>query len=617
MLKFKKENPFLVLETDKKVGLCIIPHSIHKEIVDTLLSDTIIYKKLDSNPLNSLNNNIKTFLDELLITKNISKRLHSKLFINNSKLAVLRLLPKLHKSKFGGRLIINCKNYPTSNIALLIDLILQPFIKTCDSFLLDSQNLIQDTKNLFFNINSKLVAADFENLFPNIDPNDALTKISDFISSNFNSNEITSFAFHNLLKFIFENNFFSYLDLFFQQIKGVAMGSKCAPSIANLYLSILEKSFIFIHKPIFYKRYVDDIFIIVDNYNFDINILLHYFGLKLNITSHNLVNFLDLNISLNTITNKLEFSLYIKPTQTFSYLLNESCHPNFIFKNIPKSLFFRIRRICSSIIDYYFFARKFHSQLLSRGYDSASLNKCIRMIGDLNRDDIINYKTKNAKTFDFKSTLFFKIPFNFNFLNLEKTFSDSFNIIKNNNNSLSNIKFNLINSMNFNLSQLLVHGAKMNTYKKYNYTKCNKKKCITCSFANINFYLNLNNFSLPILSNSSCSSKNVVYILNCIKCNIFYIGQSNNFERRFKEHYYTSSYNNEKCKKYPIHIHFNSSPHNIKRDLRFLIFKTNLDDKNTRLNIENQIIHLFIILNMKIINEEIPDLYSYKNMKLF
>ena len=45
--------------------------------------------------------------------------------------------------------------------------------------------------------------------------------------------------------------------------------------------------------------------------------------------------------------------MYIKPTNTFSYLLTNSNHPEFIFNNIPKSLFIRIRRICDSLIDYY------------------------------------------------------------------------------------------------------------------------------------------------------------------------------------------------------------------------------------------------------------------------
>jgi hypothetical protein len=104
----------------------------------------------------------------------------------------------------------------------------------------------------------------------------------------------------------------------------------------------MEDNFLVIHKPLFYCRFIDDIFVILDK-NFNIEILINSFGnLKLNIMSNKSVNFLDLAISLDPNTNFLHFSLYTKPTNTYSYLLYNSNHPNFIFKNIPKSIFIRI-----------------------------------------------------------------------------------------------------------------------------------------------------------------------------------------------------------------------------------------------------------------------------------
>ena len=151
------------------------------------------------------------------------------------------------------------------------------------------------------------------------------------------------------------------------------MGSKCGPSIANIYISLLEKNFLTIHKPLLYVRFIDDIFTVM-NGTFDINLLLNNFiYLKLNLVTSKIVVFLDLTIELSQITGTLIFSLYTKPTCTFSYLLYSSNHPKFIFKNIPKSLFIRIRRICSSFSDYLFFGSKLITQLNSRSYDSATI----------------------------------------------------------------------------------------------------------------------------------------------------------------------------------------------------------------------------------------------------
>ena len=67
---------------------------------------------------------MKHILDNLLINKSISKKIYDKLFVKENKLGSFRILAKVHKEKFGVRPIINCLKHPTSNISLLIDLIL-------------------------------------------------------------------------------------------------------------------------------------------------------------------------------------------------------------------------------------------------------------------------------------------------------------------------------------------------------------------------------------------------------------------------------------------------------------------------------------------------------------
>ena len=141
----------------------------------------------------------------------------------------------------------------------------------------------------------------------------------------------------------------------------------------------------------------------------------------MNIVNATIVNFLDLNIKLNRITGSLIFSLYIKPTNTFSYLLTSSNHPCFIFKNIPKSLLFRIRRICSFYSDYLYYSRSLIKQLVKRNYDFETICKISRMVGSLDRDSILPYRDKRLNDFS-KNTIFLKLPFNFNYLNLEKIF---------------------------------------------------------------------------------------------------------------------------------------------------------------------------------------------------
>ena len=126
-------------------------------------------------------------------------------------------------------------------------------------------------------------------------------------------------------------------------------------------------------------------------------------GLKLSIVSGNKVSFLDLVIYFNNITKYLNFSLYTKPTNTFGYLLTTSNHPSFIFDNIPKSLFIRVRRICSDLIDYYISSSKLIYQLVSRGYDIFVLYKIRNTVANFIRSDLIPYKIDKKFNSSFSS----------------------------------------------------------------------------------------------------------------------------------------------------------------------------------------------------------------------
>lgn len=136
LFKFIKEKPFKVAECDKNIGVVIVNHNLYNNLCNSLLCDTNTYDKLDSNPLDLVNNQIKETLNYLLSNKLISKKIFEKLLVSNPKLGKFRILFKLHKTKFGLRPIINCKSHPTASISLLIDLILQPFVKNSDSYYL-------------------------------------------------------------------------------------------------------------------------------------------------------------------------------------------------------------------------------------------------------------------------------------------------------------------------------------------------------------------------------------------------------------------------------------------------------------------------------------------------
>ncbi len=87
-----------------------------------------------------------------------------------------------------------------------------------------------------------------------------------------------------------------------------------------------------------------------------------------------------------------------------------SNHPEHIIKNIPKSLFFRIRRICTYLEDYFFYSGLISEYLVLRGHKKIDLRKVRFTIAQIDRNILIPYKNKNNFNLD-KNTILFKEPF--------------------------------------------------------------------------------------------------------------------------------------------------------------------------------------------------------------
>ena len=115
-----------------------------------------------------------------------------------------------------------------------------------------------------------MVSLDVDLLFTNV-PLEETIKIcidelfkSDMTVSGLNKKEM-----FELLSLTLKESIILFDNKYYSQIDGVAMGSPLGPTLANIFLCYHEsnwfkdcpKNF----KPIFYKRYVDDIFVLFNN----------------------------------------------------------------------------------------------------------------------------------------------------------------------------------------------------------------------------------------------------------------------------------------------------------------------------------------------------------------
>jgi hypothetical protein len=600
-LKFLKTSNLIITEADKNIGLVLIDKNIYNTLCYEHLNDITTYKIIEDFNLFDFQTEALVLISDLHDKFHLSDKIWS--FIHNilkfdSKIGKFRILPKLHKKKLGIRPIINCKNTTNEILSRFIDMILQPIVKKQEFYIKDSQNLIQITKNLVFKNKCYLYSADFESLYTNIPFNDAITIVCDFVKQE-KVDGVSAFAFHQILSFILKNNFFTFNDKTYLQIKGIAMGTTCAPSVANLYLchyEILAKrnGILFL----FDKRFIDDK-IVIDDKKFGEDSLQIIYPIKLNVEENTKITFLDLKISID-ISGYLNYDLHVKETHTGSYLIPKSNHPNHIIRNIPYNLILRIRRICTDYNKYRFHCLDLLEKLINRGYNAKTVCAIIRKISTLNRNDLVDYKYKPNASERFKIYPII-ITYDKQLQPYYKSIHYYWNDYKF---KFSNEKLNLTYGCLPNLQKLLVNKIQF-PYNFGKYIKCQDSRCKLCDYANTSQFL-ANKQDLPIIlpSNSSCQSSNCIYIITCKRCKCQYIGQTQNLRDRINNHLWKiKSYNRRSTIQstqtqesiqhgdYHVPIHFNSSDHNV-NDFSFQVFIQNIDEKRIRLETD-----LITILN--------------------
>jgi len=592
---FISEKPFIIVSCDKNVGFAILEKSLYINLANEHLnSNNRLYKKLTDNPLKITKKKIDCSLLNLNNHNHISDKLFKFLKMSKVKLGKFKIMPKIHKPKFGIRPIVASIKHPTSMLSLLIDLILQEFIVDNETCLKDSQNLIQNCIGIFLDKDTELYSCDFESLYTNINSEHAINLITEFLSKKFKSINIDIIAINTILKLILSNNIFEFDNEYYIQLDGVAMGCKCGPSLANIYLYILEINWLNTIRPIIYYRFIDDIFIAFKG-KLDVNSLKDLFGnLKLNIVNNKSVIFLDLVLSINDITNKLDFSLYIKETNTFQYVPSNSNHPNYIFRNIPFNLFLRIKRICSSFIDFLYHSRNLFVNLLKRGYDYKSLKKSFLIVAKIDRDSLIKYKNKENKKE--LNVLRLNMTFDHNYLSLKADTLYNFYLIKNYYTWLNKFKLAFSNTIMPNMKKIFIDNFDMKKFNKNFFTfKCNFTHCQVCPYILSVSHLYLNNFILPLKNNCCCINKKVVYIIKCMKCNCFYIGETGEYAYVRINQHIKSIVNFQPYKNntfLPVAEHFRLKGHILFNHFRFCIFNKNLE-KSKRLSTEIDIINIF------------------------
>jgi hypothetical protein len=150
------------------------------------------------------------------------------------------LLPKIHKENNPGRPIVSANGHPTEKISEFIDFHLRPFVENLPSHIKDTTDYLKKMENLAIPENTTLVTMDVTSLYTNIPHDDGIAACRKIWEQRTDQEPPTE-CLVEMLTLVLKNNNFTFDGNHYLQINGTAMGTKMAPSYANIFMGDLEE----------------------------------------------------------------------------------------------------------------------------------------------------------------------------------------------------------------------------------------------------------------------------------------------------------------------------------------------------------------------------------------
>ena len=600
IFKLKNDNNLVIKEADKGSAVVLMDLEYYKNIALSMLNDNNFYVKCKNYKQSKIMRQLMVMIH--MYRKGLTDKECDYLTNFKCKTSNFYGLPKIHKCAIINqacketnssyihicspndlklRPIIAGPSCETHRLSNFLDILLKPFLKHIPSFVRDDIDMLNHLPH-HIDKDTILVSFDVVNLYTTIPHNYGLEAISFWLEKYpFElPDRIQKIFIIEGIKFILENNFFSFDDIIYKQISGTAMGTKMAPTYANLVMAYLENKMydqcLVKYGNLFrnyvlknWKRYLDDCFILwkesmeklyefkelINSLNDDIQFTMEF--------SLQQLPFLDILIIKKE--TMIETDIYFKPTDSKQYLLFTSCHPKHTRTNIPYNL---ARRICTIVSNTDTRDKRLYELkqiLIERKYPIALINNGIQRARVLNIQDLRKTKeVTSSKVIPYIST--------YNPRNVE-----AFNVIHQNlpiiqnepriKQALENHRIIKSKRQPKSLKKLLT-SAKLTTEEKFTVKKCGRSNCGIClnliEGSNFEFKSGI---QFTVKNNFTCASGNLIYVIKCSGCHQEYIGQTGlPLRKRMTVH--RQQINDPSTRQIPVSEHLDTCAANIRPKYR-------------------------------------------------
>ena len=623
-LNFLKNNKnVLFFKADKGGSVVFLDPDQYSQLVLEKL-DTPNYEKLVRN----------TDYFTMVKLQNFVRR-YTKMLTPNEKRAITGFdykstyiygAPKIHKSRLIKDAIKNCygtclnlrrpsdlslriifggPKSVTTGIANLVDKLLKPFVSLVKARVRDVNDFINripvfPTTTL---PSIQMWSVDVKDMYQNIEHDLGLEAIEfwldrypEMIPKRFSKKCILE-----ALLFVLENNSGYFDGSFYRQIRGTATGIKPAPSYADLTMGYLEIKLFYQLKLKMndkvagyfwenYRRYLDDGQIMWDvrlgNFKEVLN-LMNGLHPAIEFTSEcSDIKLVYLNVTILKTDQGFKTEIYNKDTDSDIYLPFSSSHPRHCREAIPFGLARSVRALTDDDNTVQDKLRALNGRLSRCGYPQGIVSTAFKSALALRKDDLRKSKSEDENKY--------VLPFVHQY---DPTLPQIFSRIKELTSRLFSSRelkpifgnYRLIDSQREPLSigSLLQHSKfdSSLTISSGGVTKCGIRGCACCEdiLEVSSFYFENSGINFNINFKMNCTVRNVIYMIQCKKCNQTYIGETINFRTRMSGH---------KSKSGPDAIQeVNSHLYECGKGFwKLPIFKVNEESKISRLVIEDKLI---------------------------
>ena len=283
------------------------------------------------------------------------------------------------------------------------------------------------------------------------------------------------------------------------------------------------------------------------------------------------VNFLDVCIRL--MEGKLTTTVYSKPTHSHLYLNTKSNHPSHVVKNIPKSQFMRLRRICSESGDFLIQSEKYMKYFINRGYEEGKLKSTIREVSQMKREELLDDQRKKKD----QNRVIFACNWHPSLSQLPQVLRKHFYILQNDARlkqifkEVPLVAFRRAKTVRNTVVRSDIRETSPN--KTHGTAPCSKKCKKTCHliYESLTIANNKTGRVVKLEDACDCNTKDIVYAARCKVCDLIYIGESQDPLRiRFSKHRYDAKSRPDNC---DLAKHFFDKKHDFEKDLEITVLK--------------------------------------------